>query len=59
LNQSVRFIVCMLTQQLSDKLQAERAEVVMVVVVVVVVVVVIAFGTTASSGPGSPHSSSF
>jgi len=49
----------MLTQQLSDKLQAERAEVVMVVVVVVVVVVVIAFGTTASSGPGSPHSSSF
>jgi hypothetical protein len=57
-NQSVQFIVYMLTQQLSDKLQAGRAEVVMVVVVVVVVVfvVVIAFGAT---GPGPPHSGSF
>ena len=41
LNQSVQFIVYMLTQQLGDKLQAARAEVVMVLVVVVVVIVVV------------------
>ena len=64
LNQSVQFIVYLLTQQLGDKLQAARAEVVVVVLVVVVVVLVveiavIAFGATAPSGPGPPHSGSF
>ena len=71
LNQSVQFIVYMLTQQLGDKLQAARTEVVMVMVVVVVVVVVvvlvvvlvviavIVFGATAPSGPGPPHSGNF